>query len=729
MPPDLRVPPAALPCMAMAGLIATVGLPGALAQSSASPAFPDTRQETAARPEADAETVLKSIEIRAAPEEDVSPEPPRPAVKLRGEALRERIGNTLGETLTDEAGVSNSTFGPGVGLPVIRGMSGQRVRLLSNGLATHDATTFSPDHAASIESILADEIQVMRGPATIRHGGNAIGGAVNVIDNRIPRRVPRSPVQGMLQSRYNFNGNEHTHAFKLDAGAGRFAMHVDGFMRRRDDISINGCAVDDAAIRQQFGLINVRNTCGHVANSGAQAQGGSVGGALFADAGMVGASATLLDNVYGIPPSAGSHAHGGGSSDVGIDLANRRYDGRVELWGSGEWIDAVRLNVSRVNYRHHEKSGSVIATTFRNQALDGRLEVEHRLGSRISGVVGGQMMNRDFSALGAEAFIPETNTFSTAAYIHERLDITPALRLEGGWRYDRIRLVSGPQPTVDGRILNFPARSFGLENRSISLTWQYAEKSTVGVIFSGSRRAPEVHELYSFGPHLATHTFDVGNANLRTESMRSLDLTWDADAGWIRFNGALFLNDADHFIFQRSISGIFFDAEEGRFRARCVSLDECLPVTQYQQARARFMGYEAEATLRMPAGIAPPVEITLFSDYVHARLRASGENVPRQPPLRYGVQVATASGPWSARVRYTHAHAQDRPGINETETKGYNLLTLHAAYRQKIMGRPGSLFLRARNLLNEEIRSATSFLRSFSPEPGRSVELGLELMF
>lgn len=713
----LRVSRTMLSWLATIYFVMAMSLPAVFAQTAA-------HQPAAGK----TETTLKPIEIKAASEEGPR-EPPRPTVKLRGDALRERVGNTLGETLSDEAGISNSTFGPGVGLPVIRGMSGPRVRLLSNGLATHDATTFSPDHAASIESILVDEIQVMRGPATIRYGGNAIGGAVNVIDNRIPQRIPKQVITGMVQSRYNFNGNESTNAFKVDAGTGRFAMHIDGFMRRRDNISINGCAVDDKAIQQQFGLINMRNACGHVANTGAQSQGGSVGGSLFADMGMVGASATMLDNTYGIPPSAGSHSHGGGSSDVSIDLANRRYDGRMELWGSGKWIDRIRLNVSRVHYRHHEKAGSIIATTFRNEALDGRLEVEHRLGSRISGVIGGQMMNRDFSALGAEAFIPETNTFSTAAYIHERLDITDTLRLEGGWRYDQQRLVAGPQSTVDGRVLNFPGRGFSLESRSISLTWQYADKSAVGIIFSGSKRAPEVHELYSFGPHLATHTFDVGNSNLKVESMRSLDLTWNADARWIRLNGALFLNDMDNFVFQRSIPNIFFDADEGRFRTRCVSLDECLPVVNYEQASARFMGYEAEATLRMLSDIVPPVEVTLFSDYVHARLTATNENVPRQPPLRYGMQLATASGPWSARIRYTHANAQDRAGVNETETKGYNLLNLHASYRHKVMGRPASVFVRARNLLNEEIRSSTSFLRNFSPEPGRSVELGVELVF
>jgi iron complex outermembrane receptor protein len=339
------------------------------------------------------------------------------------------------------------------------------------------------------------------------------------------------------------------------------------------------------------------------------------------------------------------------------------------------------------------------------------------------------MLNRDFSALGDEAFIPETSTFTGSAYIHERLDITDKLRLEGGWRYDRSRIESGPQQTVDRRVLNFPTRHFSLENRSIALTWQYAQNSRVGVTFSGSRRAPEIHELYSFGPHLATHTFDTGNANLKVESMNSFDLTWNADAGWIRIDSALFLNDANNFIFQRSIPGIFFDAEESRFRSRCVSLDECLPIVRYEQSKARFMGYEAEATLRLPSGMLPSIELTLFSDYVHAQLTAVREAVPRQPPLRYGIQLATATGPWSARIRYTHANAQDRAGINETETKGYNLLNLYASYRHKVMGRTATIFLRGRNLLDEQIRNSTSFLRSFSPEPGRSIELGVELTF
>ena len=160
-----------------------------------------------------------------------------------------------------------------------------------------------------------------------------------------------------------------------------------------------------------------------------------------------------------------------------------------------------------------------------------------------------------------------------------------------------------------------------------------------------------------------------------------------------------------------------------------MSLDECLPVVRYEQSKARFMGYEAEATLRLPSGMLPPIEFTLFSDYVHAQLTATSEAVPRQPPMRYGMQLATATGPWSARIRYTHANAQDRAGINETETRGYNLLNLHASYRSKIAGRTAVIFLRGRNLLNEQIRSSTSFLRNFSPEPGRSIELGVELTF
>lgn len=670
---------------------------------------------------------LDPVEVKAAPVgEDAVVEPTRPSNRLTGEALRERLGATLGETVGDELGVSNASFGPGVGLPVIRGLTGPRVRVLTNGLPTHDAGMFSPDHATTADPVLADEVRVLRGPATIRYGGAAIGGAVDVLDGRIPSAPPQRPLAGSAAARYGFNGGSTTAGLRLDGGDRVVALHADGFVRRRGNVAIPGCAIDDAAVRQQFGVIAFPNSCGVLLNSDAESSGGSVGGSVFSDRGYVGGALSQLLNNYGIPPGPGSH---GGAGDIArIDLNNRRADGRLEVWGDGKWIEALRVDFGQVRYRHDEVENGVIATTFKNDATDWRMEVDHRLGPNVRGVVGGQLLDRDFSALGAEAFIPATTTDMSAFYVVERATFG-AVDLEGGWRREWLDIAAGPQRTVDRRLLTFPAREFTAGSYSVAATWRFVPQASVRGILSRAERAPEVSELYSFGPHLATRTFDQGNAALRKEATRSFDLTLAGDVNWARGSATLFWTETAGFIFQRTVGGIFWDTEENRFRARCVRLEECLPVVRYDQSDARFNGYELELAFRLSAPVVGQFELALFADQVTGRLTSRNEDVPRLPPRRYGVQLTRESGPWLAWLRWMRADAQEFPGANETPTAGYDLLNAYLAYRTRVSRFAPIVFLRARNLLDEEIRYSTSFLRNYAPEPGRSIELGLQVSF
>jgi len=674
-----------------------------------------------------AETTLKEVEVRESAEQEGPRESLRPGVRLRSGDLRERGGETLGEAIGDELGIANSSFGPGVGLPVIRGLSGSRVRVLSNGGASQDASSFSPDHATSVESMLADEVRILRGPSTVRYGGGAIGGAIDVMDNRIPRRMPTAPLAGTIQGRHNANGDVNAGSFKIDGRAGPgLALHASGFSRQRNFSQINGCAVDAEATRAQFGLINTRNTCGYVGNTNAKAGALTLGGAAYGELGMIGASASRLSNNYGVPPAAG-HSHGDGG--VRIDLSNERYDFRSEFWGGGEFIENVRLEAGRTRYRHHEIEGTQIATTFQNEVLDTRLEIEHRIGKRLAGTFGVQSIDRTFSALGNEAFIPRTVTGGSSMYLIEQLELAGGVSLEAGWRRERQQTRADPQRTVDGRTLQFPLRTFRFESHSVAASWTFAPKSKITFMYGRAKRAPDVHELYSFGPHLATHTFDVGVSSLRTEAMRTTDLTLESDFKWGRLNATLFENTAKDFIFQRSVGNLFFDTDENRFRASCVSLDECLPVTRYDQADAQFRGYEIEFALRLTAGAPGGSELTFFSDRVRGRLPLRFEDVPRLPAPRYGVQWASTFGAWTWRLRYTHVEAQNFPGANETPTRGHDLLNAYVSFKQRVQGQDATLFLRGRNLLDREVRSSTSFLRNFSPEPGRSLEVGMEMRF
>jgi iron complex outermembrane receptor protein len=652
----------------------------------------------------------------------------RPETRLQGEELRQKQRSTLGATLQDELGVANASFGPSVGLPVIRGFTGPRVRILLDGLGSHDASSVSPDHAITIEPLLAEEVRVMRGPAAVRYGGAAIGGAVEVIDGRIPERIPKNGLAGAAEVRFNSNANEKAQAFKLDAGKQLFALHLDGFNRSRGNTDIPGCAIDEEAIVRQFGLFNATNTCGHVANTDARSHGVTLGASLLDDRSMLGFAIGDLRNNYGIPPGAHSHSHVAGAPPaadaVRIDMKQQRQDAKAAFRFDGP-VERLELRAGHVDYEHAELDNNVVQTTFRNEVWEGRAELSHRLAKNLSGTIGGQWIKRDFSALGAEAFVPESAIRSHAGYITQRLNLDP-FSFELGARSEYQRIRPEPQRTVFGTTVVLPDTDHTSRSYSAAASLQFAARSSATLTLSRAQRNPDVQELYALGPHLATRTFDVGNNRLNTETVQGADFGLSVDRGTYAGKVNVFGYRVKDFIYQRN-AGVFYDPDVRQIRVRCVRLDECLPVQRYEQDDARFTGFEAQFVMRLdvPFGL---LEIKPFMDFLRARLE-DGTDVPRLPPRRYGLELAFVGEKWSAAIRHTRADAQTRPGVNEAETAGYD--QLNAFFEYRLGGRPFEtvVFVQGRNLLDNQIRNSVSFLRNYAPEAGRAIEVGLRASF
>ncbi|WP_232424309.1 TonB-dependent receptor [Methyloversatilis discipulorum] len=668
---------------------------------------------------------LAPVEVEGTRENEDVREPGRPGTLLRGGALRDRRGATLGETVGEEAGVHNASFGSGVGLPVIRGLSGARVKVLSNGGATHDASTFSPDHASTADATLAESVRVLRGPATVRYGGGAIGGVVDVEDGRIPLRVPLRGVEGVFDTSYNFNGAERVGAVRLDAGRQEFVLRGSASSRNRGDSHIAGCAVDDAAVLQQFGQINTENSCGRLRNSDARSAAGTLGGSLFIGNVLLGAAVNNGSNNYGIPPAPG-HSHGG-ENRVRIDMDNRRVDTRAE-WVGESWLEGIRYTGSHIEYRHDEIDNGTVATTFRNDAIEQRLELAHRAHENLPGTIGVHHVQRRFSAVGVESFVPRTELRSSALYAVQQFRWS-AWTLEAGWRTDLVRMQAEPRLGVP-----FPARRMAPQSRSLALHWQASDELKLSITRSISQRAPEIHELYSLGPHLATRTYEIGRPDLAIETMRGLELGIELDTARVGARLNLFSNEADNYIYQQTLPGFYNTARAAAglfpFQGNCVRLEECLPLVQHTQSDARLKGFEAEVSYKWRATPAGDLDGSVFVDRVDGRLAALNQDLPRMPPLRYGVQIAFRKSAWDGRLRVTRYADQDRPGINETPSDGYTRVDANLNHLTRLTGDSEmTVFLRVRNLLDAEIRNATSFLRSFSPEPGRSVEVGMTISF
>lgn len=655
-----------------------------------------------------------------------------PVNVLSGEDLRENAAKTLGETLNRQVGVTFASFGPGVGQPVIRGQTGSRVRVLQDGVGTLDASLASQDHANTVEAILAERIEIIRGPATLLYGGGAIGGVVNVIDNRIPERVPEA-LTGAFEARNNSVASGNTAVFRLDGGGGSFAWHLDGLRRDTGDVEIPGLAVDVEALealhRHEEGEAEeeeeeIENTDGFIANSGTEAANLTAGASWIGERGFLGASISRLENEYGLPPGAHGPHHEEEEEaaeeehpeeSIRIDMQQTRVDlkGGLEMEG---FFNRLRARLTVSDYEHSELEGVETGTVFHNEGFEGRLLLDHRHSGSLSGVWGVQLAGSEFSALGEEAFIPASDIQSLGIFAVESLE-------KDRWSYEfGLRLDDQNIEMQSGRCDSGETAWSG----SAAAIWRFREDSNVLVSLNRAARAATVEELFSnigrdsctepADPeqlilHAATARFEIGNPDLESETSQNIEIGLRKHTG----NVSGELN-----VFYNKISDYIFLSDIGEFEETIIS--------RYLQQDATFSGIEGEVTFPFAISDARHFDLTLFADYVRAEFDAGG-NVPRIPPMRLGAEIGYAQQNWILKLRVTSVAEQDEVADNETQTDSYTRVDLYFDYHLPWSRNELLVFAKGNNLTDEEIRNHVSFLKNFAPEPGRGFEVGLRYQF
>ncbi|MDD5632523.1 MAG: TonB-dependent receptor [Methylococcales bacterium] len=641
----------------------------------------------------------------------------RPVTVLSGDELHTKVGQTLGETLKNEPGITSQSFGPGVGTPVIRGQSGPRVRVMQNSLGNNDVSTLSPDHANGVNPVIAERIEVLRGPSTLLYGNGAIGGVVNVIDNRIPEQVPDKLLGGAVQQRYDSAANMSSSGLKLDGGKDFFAYHLDGFYNDQGNVHIGGQQIDESAARATDPTLEgtpvLENPVGVINNSNARSRGGSAGASLISDVGLAGAAINSLENNYGIPPN------GTGNPSTRIQMNQTKYDFKGQLNKPFALAEAVRMKFGYTDYKHVEISGGVPATTFLNKSYESRMELEHKPIGIVKGVLGFQSVNSQFSALGSETIVPKSAIDSYGLFAVESLAIshvTYEFGVRGEWQ--------GITPETTYSSVHYVPLS-----GSVSALWDITKLHQLSLAITQSQRAPQIQELFSNGVHDATTSYELGDPKLQKEVSYNLDLGYRFNADWMTTEFNLFHNWVNDYIYQRQDFRVF-NEHLNHFEAFCSGPSgACLPVLQSAQANAIFRGFEAKTVFPLMQNRYGAIDLTLFGDYTRGTFDQGG-NVPRMPPLRYGLQLSYEKNDWSANARLTRGEAQTFAGENQSNTPGYLLLNLGAQYSlatfhdSELM-----LFAAGKNMLNENIRNSTSYLRNFAPEPGRSAEIGIRLSY
>lgn len=630
-----------------------------------------------------------------------------PASVLEGDALIEQRTGTLGETLKNLPGVNSDTFGAGASRPVIRGQTAPRVKVLSDGSEVMDASGISPDHAVTVEPLLAERIEVLRGPATLLYGGGAIGGVVNVVDKKVPTAVPEKGVEAEAELRGATGTKERSGAVGITAGEGQFAVRVEGMKRRSSDYDVPDWPG------------------GKLEGSYSESTQGSVGMSWITPRGYVGLAFTHLESEYGLPGHNheyegchphGTHLHcGGHDHDHGdeeaehdhehehggvpyVKLRSNRVDLRAEYQDPFAGFEKIRLRGGLTDYQHDEIEGGEVGTRFKNKGYDLRLELQHKPIAGWRGVVGLQNAYSDFRADGEEAFLPRSKTRSNGLFVLEEYQLND-WRFELGARQDWQRI----SPSGGAPRSSLSGTSF-----SAAAIWDFAPQYSVALSLSRSQRLPTAQELYADGVHLATNTYELGNADLGRETSHNIDLTLRKHSGDTTFSASVFHNRVKNYIYADTLD---------RY--------EDFRLIEYAQRDAEFTGVEGELRHQFT----PVFSAAVFGDYVRGKLTGGDGNLPRIPAARAGVRGNFKWEQWSGGVEYARVFAQKDIADYEDTTPGYNMVNAVVAYRGQYGATGYEVYLRGTNLLNKLAYNHASFISSVAPLPGRSVLLGVRMTY
>ena len=665
---------------------------------------------------------------------------------VTGDELVRDIRGQIGESLTQVPGVSATSFSPGASRPVLRGFQGERVRVLTDGLGTLDVSNTSTDHAVSIEPLTAERIEVLRGPAVLLFGSQAIGGAVNVLDRRIPRAVPENGFHVDAIGAYGSAADERGGGAAVDfAITPQIVAHIDGSYRKSDDLRVGGYVLSDPLRAEQLEIaaeeaeeghleeaeeaLETANRRGRLPNSATRTYTLGGGIALINDGGSLGFSAGYYDTRYGVPARPGAehhhdddgapadpddHDHDHGEEAVTIGLKQFRADLRGEV-KIGGFIDALRVRAGYSDYEHTEFEGDEVGTVFSAEGFEGRLELVQANRNGWRGVTGFQGLTRDFAAVGAEAFVPQNVTDQYGFFTLQEVDLG-AIGLEGALRYEHTRVRSNSVKLdldEDGPTGAFDRR-FDAFSGAIGLSYAVTPSVKIGVNASRAVRAPAAEELFSNGPHIATQSYEVGNPNFRTEKSWGGEVYARGAAGPVRFQIAGYANWFDDYIYEVATGD---------------EIDE-LPVFEFRQADARYLGIEGEISTTFIDGGEGGFSLggNLVADYVNAEL-GDGSAVPRIPPFRVLAGIDASKGAFGGRVEVEHAVRQTRVAAFETETPAFTLVNASLTWHPLGEARETAIILSANNIFDVDARRHASFTKDFVPLPGRDIRVSARLSF
>ena len=599
-------------------------------------------------------------------------------------------GANLADALSNEPGVTGTSFASGASRPVIRGFDANRVRVLENGIGSFDVSDVGPDHGVPIDPLSTQRIELVRGAATLRYGSQAIGGVVNAINNRVPDSLPDKPVLAEVTGAYGSSADDREGSALLDARAGQFAIHADGFDRRADDYAMPG---------------------GTQPNSYFDGDGYSLGSSYFFGDDRVGLGVVHYDAKYGIP-----------SDTTYIDMKQTKEMLRSSFAGGGDVLEHVTFEAGNADYQHSEidpTTGEVLST-FKDNEWDARVEsVFGKTGPFSSSAVGAQFQNRDFSALGeGQNYLQPTATRSNAVFAFGEVPLGKAVRLQTGARVEHVETDGTPATDVP------TTRGFTPVSASLGVLLDASEATRIGLTLTSAARAPAQTELFARGPHDGPGTFETGDPTLDEERANSLEGTLRVKRDRVVFEGSLWYASFSNYIFGDLTGRTCDDA------GVCVADDSGeLRELNYTQVDATFRGVEGKASFTLGDVPVGALRLDVLADYVRATIDHGGGNVPRIPPYHVGLGLHWDGSIFDAGVMVRYAGKQDDVAFAETTTDAFTSVDAHFGWRP-MREHPGfEIAVVGRNLTDSVQRNAVALNKDDVLLPGRDVRVVARAMF
>ena len=652
---------------------------------------------------------------------------------LEGDELARDIRGQIGDTLTRQAGVSATSFAPGASRPVLRGFSGERVRVLTDGIGSIDVSNTSADHAVTIDPLTVERIEILRGPAVLLFGSQAIGGAVNLFDRRIPRKVPADHVHIDAIGGYATAADDRNLGGSIDVALSpQIVAHLDGSWRKTGDARAGGYIyapgirddllhlaeheIEEGHTDKAAELTAQANSRGKIPNTASETWTAAGGLSLINDGGQLGISVSYFDSNYGVPSRPGTehhheegeeegeegHDHGEGPVTIGLKQWRADVRGEVEL-GDG-FFEKLRLRGGYADYEHTEFEGEEVGTVFYNTGIEGRLELTQGDRGGWRGASGLQFSHRDFDAVGAEAFVPRNLTDQFALFTLQEWTLGP-LGLEAAARFE--------STSVEAPTLNIK-RDFDTFSGALGANYEVADGVKFGVSVARAVRAPSAEELFSNGPHIATQSFEVGDPNLKREASWGAEASFKVKSDVFNLSLAAYSNWFDNFIYSNATG-----AEE----------DE-LPIFQYFQRDARVWGFEVEASARLAQIGGFNIVADTTADMTRAKIKGGlDQHAPRIPPLRILGGIEAQGERIDARAEVEWTDDQNRIAPFETTTKGFTLVNASVTWRPLPDTKYLSLNLAANNIFDVDARRHASFTKDYVPLAGRDIRLTARASF